>query len=272
MASPLDPERATDELVLDTQPTDGAFRVGAGASAAAAIGSAVWAYFEYLGRARAGLLSLALAGVCLSLAATVLFTFRAAYAFESVQGPRPRPPPMEAPVDLGIGERRGVFAFLGAAAVALLGIVLLPLRSLGGSLGPTLRRTAWRRGVRLVTPEGAALRPEDLPAGSFSVVVPRGALGDTNSTALLVRLRGSSELRAYSRICTHAGCAVSVFRSAESQLICPCHYSVFDAANGGAVVSGPASRSLAELPLGVDDEGFLVAEGDYTGPIGPRLG
>jgi ubiquinol-cytochrome c reductase iron-sulfur subunit len=88
--------------------------------------------------------------------------------------------------------------------------------------------------------------------------------------ATLVRLR--DDLRAYSRICTHAGCAVCVFRARESELVCPCHYSVFDAANGGAIVSGPASRPLPELPLGLDADGYLVAEGDFEGPIGPRGG
>lgn len=260
------------ELVLASRAPARGFRVGAIASTAAAIGAAVWAYLEYAGRARTPLLALALAAVCFAIAATILYSFRSAYAFETVQGPRPRPPPAEDPVDLGLRQRRSAFAFIGAAVTSLVALVLLPLRSLGTSPGPTLRRTAWRRGVRLVTPEGAPIRAGEIPDGGVAIVVPSGAPDDPHSVATLVRLRGSGELRAYSRICTHAGCAVSVFRSGEGQLVCPCHYSTFDAAAGGKVLTGPASRALPELPIAVDDEGLLVATGDFMGPIGPRLG
>ena len=71
---------------------------------------------------------------------------------------------------------------------------------------------------------------------------------------------------AYSKICTHAGCAISLYRKptfapAEPRpaLVCPCHYSTFDPARGGAVLYGPAGRALPQLPLEVDGNGFLRA-------------
>jgi hypothetical protein len=116
--------------------------------------------------------------------------------------------------------RRGFLALAGGAAMSVLAIALLPLRSLGGAPRPTLHATKWRRGVRLVTALGGApLRLEDLTPGSATPVVPADASGDVNSIAVLVRLRRSSDLRAYSRICTYSGCAVSVFRSEESELV-----------------------------------------------------
>jgi ubiquinol-cytochrome c reductase iron-sulfur subunit len=260
------------EHVLATQPPNRRCALGAVASVALALGSTAWAYVEYLGNARASLLALALAGTFFGAAGTVLLGFRATFYFESVQARRPRPPPAEAPINLVGGARRGFFALLFGAGASALGITLLPLRSLGSSPPRALRATSWRRGVRLVTVEGTPLRPADLALGSTTPVVPDGAHDDGNSIAVLVRLRNSADVRAYSRICTHAGCAVSVFRSKESQLVCPCHYSVFDAAAGGRILSGPASGPLPELPLGVDTEGFLVAEGDFNRRIGPRGG
>jgi ubiquinol-cytochrome c reductase iron-sulfur subunit len=80
---------------------------------------------------------------------------------------------------------------------------------------------------------------------------------------------------AYSKICTHAGCAVSMYRSPKFEptaprpgLVCPCHYSTFDPAAGGRVLFGPAGRPLPQLPLAVEDD-VLVAAGSFSGPLGP---
>ena len=80
---------------------------------------------------------------------------------------------------------------------------------------------------------------------------------------------------AYSKICTHAGCSVGLFgidnRPPDTlrQLVCPCHQSAFDPADGarpGRPGHPLAARSSA---LDVDAEGFLVAHGDFDRPVGP---
>jgi ubiquinol-cytochrome c reductase iron-sulfur subunit len=84
-------------------------------------------------------------------------------------------------------------------------------------------------------------------------------------------------LVAYSKICTHAACAVSMFRYPVSQpttqskpaLVCPCHYSTFNPAKGAKVEFGPAGRPLPQLPLMIDADGFLVAAGPFSGSPGP---
>jgi ubiquinol-cytochrome c reductase iron-sulfur subunit len=260
------------EHVLARRSPRRAFAVGASVALLVAVGSAGWAFVEYAGAARAPLLSLALAGVCFGVAFTVLFAFRATFAFETLQAPRPASTERGAPIQFEGSHRRRFLALVGGATASVASVGLLPLRSLGTSQRRVLRATAWRRGVRVVTPEGTPLRVADLEPGSAMAVVPSVAPLDANSVATLIRLRAATELRAYSRICTHAGCAVCVFRARESQLVCPCHYSVFDASNGGRVLRGPASKSLPELPVGVDADGFIVAEGDFEGPIGPRGG
>jgi ubiquinol-cytochrome c reductase iron-sulfur subunit len=81
---------------------------------------------------------------------------------------------------------------------------------------------------------------------------------------------------AFSQICTHAACAVTLFRypvdeetSKPPGLVCPCHYSTFDVRRGAVPVFGPAARPLPQLPLAVDAEGFLVANGPLSGSVGP---
>ena len=42
-------------------------------------------------------------------------------------------------------------------------------------------------------------------------------------------------------------------------------------ADGAKVVFGPAARPLPQLPLQVDAEGYLVAQSDFTEPVGPSF-
>jgi ubiquinol-cytochrome c reductase iron-sulfur subunit len=72
----------------------------------------------------------------------------------------------------------------------------------------------------------------------------------------------------YSKICTHVGCPISLYERTTHHVLCPCHQSTFDLADSAKVVFGPAARPLPQLPLAVDDEGYLVAQSDFTEPIG----
>src|SRR2546430_1462484 len=85
---------------------------------------------------------------------------------------------------------------------------------------------------------------------------------------------------AYSKICTHAGCAIALYRKPTfpavepgPALVCPCHYSTFDVTNGGAVLFGPAGRPLPQLPLAIDGEHLAQRQGRCAGPAdAPRGG
>ncbi|MGA8847601.1 MAG: Rieske 2Fe-2S domain-containing protein, partial [Nocardioides sp.] len=72
----------------------------------------------------------------------------------------------------------------------------------------------------------------------------------------------------YSKICTHVGCPISLYERTTHHVLCPCHQSTFDLADGAKVVFGPAARALPQLPLAVDEEGYLIAQSDFTEPIG----
>ncbi|MGH3665362.1 MAG: Rieske 2Fe-2S domain-containing protein [Egibacteraceae bacterium] len=182
-----------------------------------------------------------------------------------------------------LGPRRTFLkrALLAAAGVFGLPILAAPVASLGPAPGDTLSRTAWTRGRRLVTTDGQYVRPADVATGGVAGIWPEGAFGQERSAVLLLRLDRPPEpptnldwvvdgsLVAYSKVCTHAGCPVALFRERDEALFCPCHQSTFDTVHGAQPTFGPAARPLPQLPLGVNDSGFLIALGDFTEQVGP---
>ena len=190
----------------------------------------------------------------------------------------------------GISRRRLLTAAGGAAAAGLGAVAVVPIASLGPSVADRLAASPWRRGRLLVDEEDRPLRVDDLETGAFVTAFPQGAdKRDLGSPVVVVRLDPRTiQLRpsrrswaplgfvAYSKICTHAGCAVSEFRyplyqptSKAPGLVCPCHYSTFDPASEGDVTFGPAGRPLPQLPLAVDGARQLRAAGPLSAPPGP---
>lgn len=74
---------------------------------------------------------------------------------------------------------------------------------------------------------------------------------------------------AYSAICTHQNCPVSMWKSSNETLYCSCHGTQFDPRKNAEVVDGPAPRRLAALPLELKD-GMLVAAAELTGTVGAK--
>jgi ubiquinol-cytochrome c reductase iron-sulfur subunit len=174
--------------------------------------------------------------------------------------------------------RKRLVTLAGAGALGTLGLAALtPAASLGPVLDTSeLYRTPWRRGRRLVDEEGKPLAAADVEEEAFYTAFPEGADRELIGSPVVVVRLGSREIVAYSKICTHAGCAIALYRKptfAPTQpkpaLVCPCHYSTFDPADGGKVLFGPAGRPLPQLPLVVDGEGNLRAAGNFSGPVGP---
>ena len=212
-------------------------------------------------------------------------------------------PPVEHPDDQAAvvaiveeaGERltrRRLFKLALAGTGGALGLALLtPALSLGRFLDTkAFRVTPWRVGRRLVDEAGNPLRADAIEEKNVYTAFPEGAeRSDLSAPVVLVRLprrelRLPARLRgyqadgivAYSKICTHAGCAVTLYRTPQfaptdpaPALVCPCHYSTFDPAAGGAVLFGPAGRPLPMLPIRVDARGYLRAKGPFSGQVGP---
>ena len=153
------------------------------------------------------------------------------------------------------------------------------------------------------------MRPEDLAAAAMETVFPLpeedvndGDLYDptrdvyethmhsihsARNAVMLIRLRSSDAAKvvervgqedfhfgdyyAYSKICTHIGCPTSLYEAQTNRILCPCHQSQFDALHYGKPVFGPAARALPQLPITVDEDGYLVAAGNFVEPVGPAF-
>ena len=175
-------------------------------------------------------------------------------------------------------ERRSLLVKLGLGALGALGLAaVFPIRSLGPRPGRGLKDTGYAEGVRLVTVHGRPVRPDSLVPGTVLTVWPEGHEGDADSPTLLIRT-GAGQLQlaqptvddivAYSKLCTHTGCPVGLYQQQEQLLLCPCHQSTFDVLDGAQPIFGPAARPLPQLPIGVDDQGFFVALGEFPQPVG----
>ncbi|MCQ9342258.1 ubiquinol-cytochrome c reductase iron-sulfur subunit [Corynebacterium sp. 153RC1] len=153
------------------------------------------------------------------------------------------------------------------------------------------------------------MRPEDLDAASMETVFPLPAdlvndgenydssavvyeehmhsIHGPRNAVMLIRLRARDAARvveregqedfhygdyyAYSKICTHIGCPTSLYEAQTNRILCPCHQSQFDALRYGKPVFGPAARALPQLPITVDEEGYLVAAGNFIESVGPAF-
>jgi ubiquinol-cytochrome c reductase iron-sulfur subunit len=185
---------------------------------------------------------------------------------------------------------------LATAPLALAPLVLL--RDLGPLPQTDLRHTVWRKGLRAVTLGGLRpLRPADMSTpGSLITVIPEGYQSDDDALAkagvILIKFAPGElhiptnhdggtlvstmnwtidNIVAYSKICTHVGCPVALYEQTTHHILCPCHQSTFDAANGANVIFGPAARALPQLPLMLDSEGYIAAASDFTQPVGPSF-
>jgi ubiquinol-cytochrome c reductase iron-sulfur subunit len=239
-------------------------------------------------------------GLCFAfVAAAFLILAHRVVPEEELEGKYPETTPEEQlAVERIVDESGDSFTrkrLLKAAAGGAAGTIGLALITPALSLGPFLHtapfyRTPWRRGRRLVDERGRPYRARDIEEKTFYTAFPEDADREVLGAPLVVVRLAPEELAlpdgrggwapggilAYSKICTHAGCAVSLYRvptfapvEPKPALVCPCHYSTFDPATGGTVTFGPAGRPLPQLPLLVDDRGYLRAGGNFSGPVGP---
>jgi ubiquinol-cytochrome c reductase iron-sulfur subunit len=180
-------------------------------------------------------------------------------------------------------SRRGfLLKMLGLAAGAIGLAALFPLRSLGPDPGRALFHTEWRRRSLVVDEQGDPVTRDTLEVGGAITVFPEGHVDVENSQVMLIRLAnrdvttregretwGPEGYVAFSKVCTHAGCPVGLYQQQFKKLLCPCHQSTFDVPDACSVSFGPATRPLPQLPLLIDDDGFLRAQRDFEEPIGP---
>jgi ubiquinol-cytochrome c reductase iron-sulfur subunit len=145
--------------------------------------------------------------------------------------------------------------------------------------------------------EVSLVRPEDQEPGSMETVFPfreserddpealAAALRASDTPTMLIRLRPGQpvvqrarqenfhygDYYAYSKICTHLGCPTSLYEAQTNRILCPCHQTQFLATEYARPVFGPGTRPLPQLPITVNEEGYLVATSDFIEPVGPAF-
>ncbi|ANW20562.1 cytochrome bc1 complex Rieske iron-sulfur subunit [Streptomyces clavuligerus] len=189
----------------------------------------------------------------------------------------------------GMGRRKLIrnTMFGALALVPLTGVVLL--RDLGPLPEKKLRKTLWAKGKQLINMNThEPLRPEDITVGSLVFAMPEGLKEDDHNfqieigkaALMLVRIqpddiKDKRELEwshegvvAFSKVCTHVGCPISLYEQQTHHVLCPCHQSTFDLSDGARVIFGPAGHPLPQLRIGVNAQGNLEALGDFEEPVG----
>ena len=204
----------------------------------------------------------------------------------------------EANEESGFGRRSLIRNSLMGALVAFPLPAVVLFRGLapeGQNPVTLLEHTMWKEGDRLASdPSGLPIKASDVTIGSVFHVIPESLAGVGHSDGyleekakaivLLMRLKPEDLIEAedkkdwsydgivaYSKVCTHVGCPVALYEQQTHNLLCPCHQSQFDVTNHCAVIFGPAARPLPQLPIAVDDEGYLVAQSDFHEPVGPSF-
>jgi len=192
----------------------------------------------------------------------------------------------------GLGRRSLIKRSLGAALGLSALSPLLLLRDLGPLPGKELEKTTWKSGTYLVTdPGNRRIKASDLEVGAVAQVLPEitdpehRKLSDIAKDAvLLIRLRPQEfnleadrlamthdGIIAFSKICSHMGCAVALYEQQTKHLLCPCHQSTFDVTRAAKVIFGPSARPLPQLDITIDQEGYLVARQPFSEPVGPSF-
>ncbi len=194
--------------------------------------------------------------------------------------------------EAGLGRRPFIKRTMGLA-LGLVGISpILLLRDLGPLPENDLNTTNWAAGTRLVTdPGNRPIKPSDLEIGGVVQVQPEFPPGKerhlddiAQDSVLLIRIRPEEfnltperlswtyeGIIAFSKICSHMGCAVALYEQTTKHLLCPCHQSTFDVTRAAKVIFGPAARPLPQLAITVDSEGYLVAQAPFNEAVGPSF-
>jgi ubiquinol-cytochrome c reductase iron-sulfur subunit len=192
----------------------------------------------------------------------------------------------------GLGRRSLIKRSMGLA-LGVIGLTpLVFLRDLGSVPKKQLEGTNWKAGTRLVLdPSNRPVKAADLEIGSVAQILPELPEGEERTlesiakdAVLLIRIRPEEfnldaerlswtheGIIAFSKICSHMGCAVALYEQQTKHLLCPCHQSTFDVTRAAKVIFGPAARPLPQLPIAVDAEGYLVAQAPFNEPVGPSF-
>jgi Rieske Fe-S protein len=149
-------------------------------------------------------------------------------------------------------SRRTVLACAGAACAAALAGCSTYNANSGGVDAPQGTQPAESDSATAASGGGG-----NAPAALASTSqVPVGGGTILNAKKIVITQPQSGTFKAFTAVCTHAGCTVGSVSGGT--INCPCHGSKFNIANG-AVVNGPAASPLAPVNIKVQGTSIVQA-------------
>jgi nitrite reductase/ring-hydroxylating ferredoxin subunit len=151
-------------------------------------------------------------------------------------------------------SRRAILAAAGAGMTAVLAGCAVygaasapPPRTAGETTGG-----APSSGGASVTAQSGGTKPalaqaSDIPVGGGKVLVDQ---------QIVLTAPAAGTIKAFSAVCTHAGCVVA--NVSDGTINCICHGSKFNITDGG-VANGPASSALPPVAIKVDGGAITLA-------------
>lgn len=179
-------------------------------------------------------------------------------------------------------QRRLLLKASGASVAACCAMQASPASANASEGGEPMAKGDWL--VPAKGTETAPLKADDIKAGTkpllvfpFDLKEKKARTESRLNKLILVRLdpaemsdevkaRSANGVVAYSAVCTHQGCDVTEYVRAEKLLMCFCHFSKFNPADG-TVATGPAVKSLPFVPL-AEKDGLLVIAGGFSNKPG----
>ena len=189
----------------------------------------------------------------------------------------PSSPKMKQKTSARVSRRRVVTAMVVTGGVAITGGLVVEALNLTHMLHPVSTPSPSQGGKNIhPTPSGKQKQPDKGASTPTPTKKPQAAhtgtvVGSTtlaiNSSvgfnnpgdgkaSLLIHLPTNSFV-AYEQACTHQGVAVH-YDAATHTLVCPAHGSIFDPANSGKVLQGPATKPLPPVIVHVNADGTIT--------------
>ncbi len=159
-------------------------------------------------------------------------------------------------------SRRRVIALLAGAGVTAAGTVIV------ANLRQSMIGNASSQQMQPATNGTAPTtgKQQTMPTGNMGTMIGSTNLAKNTAmnfvnpadgkASILIHLANGNFV-AYGRACTHVGVYVN-YDPATRLLVCPAHGAIFDPAQGGAVLQGPATRPLPKVTIHVNTDGMIT--------------
>ncbi|MGW5364336.1 Rieske (2Fe-2S) protein [Actinopolymorpha pittospori] len=165
----------------------------------------------------------------------------------------------DTPENLGPLTRRRVLSGVAAVGAAVPLLAACGGNGTGASSGDT---TTTDDSSPTQTPNDAAAPGDDATKGgegdalaTTSQVPVNGGMVFKDQKVVVTQPSAGS-FKAFSAVCTHMGCTVAGVQ--DGTINCPCHGSMFSAADG-SVKGGPATKPLPAVKIQVDGDSIKLA-------------